>query len=126
MTIKIVNVSKLKKNQRHTVCYVGRTFAGWAGHKLGNPYKKIKLENGEVLLDDCLNKYREWLLRRPTLEIDLKELWKQCGHGTLPLGCWCTDSSSDQAVVCHAQILGKMLDERFENQEVSETGDTSR
>jgi hypothetical protein len=103
--IRIADVRGLRTpEQRAGVCYVGRRFAGWPGHPLGNPFRP-----GQSLTA-CLDRYRSWLLGRPTLEADLARLWKECEHGAKPLGCWCTTDEVCPGVdpgplVCHAQIL---------------------
>ena len=55
----------------------------------------------------CLEKYRAWLLARPTLEQDLADLWEQTGRGAKPLGCWCAPRA------CHADLLAELLTERY-------------
>lgn len=110
--IRVVNVTGMNRpEQRAGVVYCGRPFAGWAGHPLANPFR-VRLGDPRRV---CLEKYREWLLARPTLEADLAALWEQTRRGELPLGCWCTTASTGTwgLVVCHAQILAEMLHERF-------------
>lgn len=106
MTISIVNVRGMNKpEQRAGVIYVGRQFAGWPGHPLGNPFKG----------PGALTKYTDWLIDRATLEEDLKQLWETTKCGELPLGCWCVSGIAgfNQPIVCHAQILGEFLLKRY-------------
>lgn len=110
--IRVVKVNQLRKPEdRATVAYCGRPFAGWKGHALANPFRpKIAGQLGE-----CLAKYRAWLLARPTLEADLATLWEETGHGAKALGCWCCDWDGIQPItpICHAVVLSQMLQERF-------------
>jgi hypothetical protein len=110
--VRVVNVRGMQTpEQRAGVVYVGRTFAGWAGHPLGNPFRPRFLHQ----IVTCLDKYRNWLLARPLIEADLAALWEQTGHGAKPLGCWCVNAvaGDGQPVICHAQVLAEMLRERF-------------
>lgn len=112
MSIRVANVRGLNKpEERAGVVYVGRAFAGWPGHALGNPLRPHYFAS----LDACLAGYRSWLLLRPTLEVDLASLWEETGHGSRPLGCWCVNAvvGDGQPVCCHAQVLAEMLHERF-------------
>lgn len=120
MPIRVVNVRGLNRpNQREQVVYCGRPFAGWAGHRLANPFRPRSLiedfVNKKAGLEDCLQRYRIWLLARQTLETELAALWEECRHGALPLGCWCCNATTGDGseVVCHAQVLAEMLNERF-------------
>lgn len=123
--IRVVNVRGLNRPaDRAGVVYVGRPFAGWPGHALGNPFKPRRSgadgfgaqwsDPGDSI-EECLTRYRDWLLARPTLNADLASLWEECGHGAKPLGCWCVTATAGDGspVVCHAQILAELLAERF-------------
>ena len=119
--IRVIDVAGLNKPaERAKVVYVGRPFAGWKGHALANPFK-VDPQNG-IAVGKCLEKYRQHLAWMPDLEAALAELWEECEHGEKPLGCWCIDAvvGDGQPVVCHAQILAGMLQERFA--EVKERG----
>lgn len=112
MSIRVVKVNALRTpDQRAGVVYCGRPWAGWTGHPLANPFRP---RNG-MTAPECLDRYRSWLLARPTLEADFAALWAETRHGELPLGCWCTNATAGDGspVVCHAQILAEMLRERF-------------
>ncbi len=121
--IRVVSVRGIKGEARKGVCYVGREFAGWPWHPLGNPFKPMSKPpswQGEwwpEAIQECLKQYRNWLLARPVevVEKRLKELWDECDQGNKPLGCWCINSvyGDGQPVICHAQILAGMLHERF-------------
>ena len=87
-----------------TVVYCGRSFQGWVGHPLANPFKLEDFGGNRELV---LAKYREWLLARPTLEADLAALWAQSGNGLRPLACWCAP------LACHGNVLAELLEERF-------------
>lgn len=109
--VRVVSVRGLRGEARGGVVYVGRPFAGWPGHPLGNPFR---VRAGDPP-GTCLAKYREWLLARPMLGADLAALWGATRGGELPLGCWCTSATAGDGspVVCHAQILAEMLAEQF-------------
>lgn len=114
MCVRVVNVKGLRTREgRAAVTYVGRAFAGWKGHALGNPFRRATMAHRHLL--DALDRYRAWLLARPTLDADLAALWEQCDRGAKPLGCWCTDAAAGDGseVVCHAQVLAELLRERF-------------
>lgn len=75
--------------------YIGRP------SKWGNPfsYKENTIAKFKVkTLDDCLKKYREWVLKQPKLLRDLLEL-----DGKV-LGCWCTTKQ------CHGYILKELVE----------------
>lgn len=112
--IRVVDVRGLPtREQRAGVVYVGRAFAGWPAHPLGNPFRIKSLPSSRAA---CLARYRDWLRARPTLDADLEALWEATGHGAKPLGCWCIDATTESggATVCHAQILAALLADRFE------------
>lgn len=111
MSIRVVKVNMLRTlDQRSTVCYVGRTFAGWPGHQLGNPFRPRPNF-------DAVAAYRSWLLGRPVevVERAFADLWEDCEHGTKPLGCWCVNAThgDGQPVICHGQVLAEELAKRF-------------
>lgn len=101
--VQVVNVRGLTGDRRAGVVYCGRRCAGWAGHPLANPFKLGRDSDR----DECIAKYRAWLLARPTLDADLAALWEQTRRGELPLGCWCAPE------LCHASVLAELLAERF-------------
>lgn len=109
--IRVVDVRGLRTpEQRATVVYVGRQFAGWPASRYGNPFRP---RPGF----DAVAAYREWFLARPAevVEDALVELWEQTGHGAKPLGCWCVNATAGDGspVVCHAQVLAELLRQRF-------------
>ena len=127
VAIRVVNVRGIKGEARDGVCYVGRLWAGWLAHPLGNPFKPESVGAGgacqqttelrrQKFLADCLNKYRAYLATMPDLEERLAALWEECDRGAKPLGCWCTDATAGDGspCVCHAQVLAEMLRERFD------------
>lgn len=110
--IRVINVKGLNKpEQRVSIVYVGRKFAGWPEHELHNPFKP---KAGEPV-GTCLAKYKAGLLARLTLDADLAALWEECRCGKKPLGCWCVnwDGTGAGPQECHAVILATMLMERF-------------
>lgn len=113
MNIRVVKVNLLRTpEQRETVCYVGRAFAGWPASPWGNPYKPAK--PGE--LSNALDSFSLHAIKRGYEDPSyLASLWEACEHGAKPLGCWCINAihGDGQPVVCHAQILAQMLHERF-------------
>lgn len=115
--IRVVSVKGLRTpEQRATVVYVGRAFAGWPASPFGNPYKP---KMGSTF--NAVAAFRAWLQRweadRPDdFNAKLLSLWEATGRGALPLGCWCGSWSPDgppQAEFCHAIVLAKLLQERF-------------
>ncbi len=113
--VQVVNVRGLRTaEQRSGVVYVGRAFAGWPGHRLGNPFP-LKKDAGSDERLTCLQRYKEWLLSRPSLAADLAALWDECRQGELPLGCWCDPQP------CHAHILKALLNNRFVPKETDAT-----
>jgi hypothetical protein len=131
MPVRVVNVRGLNAPaERAAVCYVGRVWAGWLGHPLGNPfrpnYQTFDTDTKEecameraLALTACLDRYREYLASMPDLNARLAALWEECEHGTKPLGCWCVNATTGDGSprVCHAQILAELLVERFESPE---------
>jgi hypothetical protein len=116
IVIRVVNVSGMNRAEdRARVVYVGRAFAGWKPHPLANPFRPANVDGRAVLT--CLERYERYLRDRPTLEADLSRLWEETDRGFMPLGCWCVDAvhGDGQAECCHAQILARMLAERFDN-----------
>lgn len=112
MTIRVVNVRGLNRaEQRAGVVYVGRAFAGWPKHPLCNPLRP----NQGLTLEDCLNLYRGHLARLNNLPERLSQLWQEMECGVKPLGCWCVNATAGDGseVVCHAQVLAELLQERF-------------
>lgn len=111
--IRVVKVNSLRGEERLGVVYVGRAFAGWPAHPLGNPFKPIKGELPGI----ALGLYRNWIEGRSQRDRLLAELWEQTQQGALPLGCWCVEATAGDGspIVCHAQILAEMLVERFVN-----------
>lgn len=110
--IRVVKVNKLRTpEQRATVVYVGRPFAGWTGHRLANPFKFGNVEGSAV------ERYRMMILswsERDQASI-LEQLWEETEHGTKPLGCWCCDwdGMTQPEPPCHAVVLAGLLNKRF-------------
>jgi hypothetical protein len=75
------------KNASYDV-YIGRP------SKWGNPYR---LKKGEPR-ENCLARYRKWLLSRPDLLAAIGEL-----KGKV-LGCWC------KPLACHGDILAELAE----------------
>ncbi len=126
--IRVVKVNKLRiPAERAGVVYVGRTFAGWQGHQLANPFKPARINQDEWSgtlaaywhlvgeeIDKCLDRYRVWLAMRPTVEADLAALYEQTDHARKPLGCWCGNwNPGEPPLACHAYVLAQLLIERF-------------
>jgi hypothetical protein len=114
--IRVVNVAKLRtKAARATVVYCGRAFAGWPRSRWCNPHSKHKCA-------DPLAAFQAHLDAMPPAELDryLAELWEACERGKKPLGCWCCDCvvGDGSPEVCHCQLLGQKLLERFASAEV--------
>lgn len=102
--ITVVNVKTLlTPEQRSTVCYCGRTFAGWPASPLGNPFKG----------PGAVNKFAGWLLFHPRRKELLAAVWEKCGRGAKPLGCWCVSgpwvAKRGEELYCHAQVVAVQL-----------------
>lgn len=113
--IRVVDVRGLRTpEQRATVVYVGRAFAGWPASEWGNPHKP---RPGF----DAIAAYRNDLARleaarQGTFMASLQSLLEATEYGAKPLGCWCGSWSMDsppQAEFCHAIVLAKLLNEYF-------------
>jgi hypothetical protein len=113
--IRVVNVRGINRAEdRARVVYVGRDFAGWKPHPLANPFKPADVDRRALLT--CLERYEQYLCDRPDLDGDLARLWEETDFGFAPLGCWCVNAvhGDGQPECCHAQVLARMLAERFE------------
>ena len=105
--IRVVNVRKLRTpEQRATVVYVGRAFAGWPGTPYGNHHRL-----------PCPDEYRRWLLLAipdDVLAQHLANLWELTGQGAKPLGCWCLDwDGTGPTPGCHAAVWAELLNDRY-------------
>jgi len=104
--IRVVKVNGLRTpEQRETVCYVGRPFAGWPATQWGN-YGRLP----------CPDKFRAWLLSIATerLERMLVDLWEACDCGAKPLGCYCLEwDGTGETPGCHAAVWAELLMERY-------------
>lgn len=116
--IRVVKVQKLKTpEERATVTYVGRRFAGWDGSRWGNPFLPSRELPHKEAVQACLEQYRKKIFGQnwAILVADMDALWAACEHGEKPLGCWCIDAETGdgQLVVCHAQVLADILFQRY-------------
>jgi hypothetical protein len=81
--------------------YVGRP------SKWGNPFthvtdKKTKAEFIVANREEAVEKYREWILKRPDLLRDLRELKGKT------IACWCKPKS------CHGDVLVELADAGYD------------
>ncbi|WP_429726407.1 DUF4326 domain-containing protein [Alicyclobacillus sendaiensis] len=78
--------------------YIGRAVPrfGLRQSKWANPFRIGK----DGTREECIAKYREYLLSRPELLEDLEELRGKT------LGCWCKPAP------CHGDVLVELLEER--------------
>lgn len=83
---KVVNL----KQEKYDV-YIGR------GSKWGNPYKIGKHGNRNEIIE----KYRKYIMSKPELLSDLKELEGKT------LGCFCKPEK------CHGDILKELIDKKI-------------
>jgi hypothetical protein len=83
---KVVNIRKLKKGEGYDV-YIGRP------SKWGNPF----LIGQDGTREEVIKKYRRYILSRPDLLRQLKELKGK------KLGCWCKPKA------CHGDVLVELL-----------------
>ncbi len=102
--MKIVNVRGLKANTPG-ITYCGRSFAGWTGSVLGNPFKVGR----DGTLDEVITQYEMWLAGQIILSAGepqraaLRELTEDS-----VLGCWCAPKR------CHCEVIEKLW-KRFVN-----------
>lgn len=82
------------------------------GSSYGNPYSHVEGTKAQYKVKDraeAIAKYKQWLKAKPGLVIQaVRELRGKA------LGCWCVDddgSDRKRAVVCHAQVLARMIDD---------------
>jgi hypothetical protein len=102
--VTVCKVNKLRTpEQRATVCYCGRGFAGWKESPYGN-YQRL----------DCPDEFLAALLVRPDLEAHLQQLWLDCDQGERQLGCWCVNwDGVGELPSCHAAVYASLLNERY-------------
>ena len=91
------------KNPNHI--YIGRNMnfyvPGTFKSKWSNPYTVKKYG-----LDKCLELYEKYICSKPELMNSLHELENKV------LGCWCHDNTTIGKIVCHGDILIKLLKEK--------------
>lgn len=106
MKPSVVNIrSYLGQSDDKVSCvYVGRANQRYRlrGHRLANPFA-LRSGAGSDQREECLEKYRKWLLALTDLDVQLRLLYRQCEGGKLPLACWCHPLS------CHCDILAELL-----------------
>ena len=108
----VVKVNGLRTpEQRATVTYVGRAFAGWPASKWGNPHKVGRWTPEAA--GAAVKLFRAHAASQPPGW--LAELWEACAHGAKPLGCWCLDwdGTGPLLPLCHAAVLAEELNLRF-------------
>jgi len=104
--VAVVNVRGLRTpEQRATVVYCGRAFAGWPESPWHNPFRPGDTSDEERA--KCIEMYRGLVSRMKYVSLMLGTLWHACNHGAKPLGCWCAPKA------CHCDVLADMLNERF-------------
>ena len=84
----------VNKKFRHFDVYIGR------GSKWGNPFRIG--EDGDR--EEVIEKYKEWILKQPSLLRDLCELKGK------RLGCYCRPWHH-----CHGDVLAELAEERCES-----------
>lgn len=97
--ISIINVKGLTPN-KPGVTYVGRSYAGWEGSVLGNPFHIGRDGSREEVIE----KYRQWLRREyrngGVVRMELNKLaWRHMKNKSIVLGCWCAPQA------CHAEFI---------------------
>jgi hypothetical protein len=85
---KVLNARHISKRQPNQV-YVGRYYPGWGSSKWGNPFKPGR----DGTLDECIEKYRAYVLQKPKLMAALPEI-----RG-MDLVCSCAPDR------CHGDVL---------------------
>ncbi len=129
VVIRVANVRNLRTREGgRCVVYCGRRCNGWAQSEWHNPFRvgDVSPNNHRVTIDrehalELFRAYLDSMEEAHTLGGYLARLWEACERGTKPLGCWCCDVSigDGSPVVCHAQILGALLVERFVKKEAA-------
>jgi hypothetical protein len=104
--IRVVKVNGLRTaEQRATVCYVGRRFAGWPHTPWGNHGRH-----------GCPDDFRAYLMGLPADQLNnmLHSLWLACERGGKPLGCWCLCwDGVGPTPGCHAAVWAELLNARY-------------
>ena len=104
--VRVADVRKLRTpDQRATVIYVGRAFAGWKGHPLGNPFRPA------AGYRPCLERYADWLAAHPQRAELFAAMRNEIAETGKPLGCWCVnwDGTGTPPMVCHAVVLAEAI-----------------
>lgn len=115
MATKVIDVRHLRtKEQRSTVIYVGRRFAGWPVHPLAN----IFIPNPDTPVGTCIKRYTRYLLARPDYDERIAELRAEVAATGKPLGCWCLDWDGDgePPMRCHAVVLALAVDGKLKKE----------
>ena len=102
MTIRLAKISRNQdpRSLGPSEFYIGRTFNGWLGSPLGNPYSVR--DYGRL---EAVNLYRIWLRERiqeesPNLIVSaLKALRNKAQEGDITLWCWCAPN------LCHGEVI---------------------
>lgn len=99
--IKIANVKGMRPNIPGII-YCGRTFGGWKGSVLGNPFKGERTE--------AIAKYRDWLYEQYRRDDDLTvyneidRIAQLTKTTDVILGCWCSP------LPCHCEVIKELVE----------------
>ena len=102
---KVVNLHMVNGKRPYYDIYIGRELtypkANFPQSKWHNPFRV-----NEYGIEKCLELYEKHIRNTPTLWNALDEL-----EGKI-LGCWCINSQQKDKIICHGQILIKLLEEK--------------
>lgn len=95
--MSVVDIHKIRKRRPHFDRYIGREAEDFYESKWSNP--NLTLPEYELYI-------RQQIVERP-IEFDLSDLKDK------RLGCWCVTTDKLEPLVCHGQILLKLIKEFF-------------
>ena len=104
---KVINLHMVKGKRPYYDIYIGRELhypkATFPQSKWANPFITRFMK---ISIDENLELYEKHIKNSPKLWNALHEL-----EGKI-LGCWCINSQQKDKIVCHGQILIKLLEEK--------------
>ena len=108
MTIRLAKISRNQdpRSLGPSEFYIGRTFNGWIGSPLGNPYSVQ--DYGRI---EAVNLYRVWLQHEvpekasnPRVLMVLKAMRDRAVEGDITLWCWCAPN------LCHGEVIREAIE----------------
>jgi Domain of unknown function (DUF4326) len=113
--VKIVKVKHGKPQKFETMdgfVYCGRSFGGYSGSPLGNPF----LVGKDGVLSQVLSKYRIWLRSKMMFDCVVRRVMEELTDNSV-LGCWCVDKevAGSGEPECHCDIIAQVWKEYLGN-----------